>query len=633
MKREGISRRDFLRGTMASALGVAATGILGACSPAGAATDPATTSASVNEETTKAETTAAETTAAETAPQMESGQTAPVLESTPYEVYHTELLVIGTGNAGVWATQRAMEEGKTILMVDKGPFRHSGASAMSWDALMIWHDYAGMRTPDWQLINGETAQAAFDYLGGAEFNPYVESINHGQTLPFRDANGEVAPISPQLPKTTVSAFFRREMDALLGTGRINVMDQTMITDLLVNGDRCLGAIGIYLPTGRMRVIRADATIMASSGCTQIHGWLNIGYRGINSTDNTGDVPMAAFRHGLKIGESEFAQYDFNSIIFKDVAHTFGCGIGADAGELEVLFDANHERIFADDEVVNGNLGMCQRIGELVFKDKKGTANDGVYCTYTQESYETVRYPIMRNVRFFQEHGFDPIGNYFEVAAEMYEHGGAPIIDKNMMTELKGLFDVRGAGACGENGGPHMCHNRLYGHYTGKCAVNYLNAAPAVGEEEIDWTPVEEECRRLSEIRTRKVENGLRPHEIRRKIQAAGYRGFTIYRTTEMMEEAIAELERIRREDMPRQVLADDSTTFNVEWKSAIENINMLDSAEMSIRASLLREETRGCYFRPEFPQKDDVNWNCMLACHLEGDEMVFEKIPYPEIGG
>ena len=31
------------------------------------------------------------------------------------------------------------------------------------------------------------------------------------------------------------------------------------------------------------------------------------------------------------------------------------------------------------------------------------------------------------------------------------------------------------------------------------------------------------------------------------------------------------------------------------------------------------------------PERDDENWNCMLACHLENGEMVFEKRPYPPL--
>ena len=96
-----------------------------------------------------------------------------------------------------------------------------------------------------------------------------------------------------------------------------------------------------------------------------------------------------------------------------------------------------------------------------------------------------------------------------------------------------------------------------------------------------------------------------------------------------MEEAIAELERIRKEEMPKQVCADDSVNFNTDWKAAIENINLLDSAEVSIKASLLREESRGSYLRPEFPGVDNENWNCMLTARLVDGEIVFEKRDIP----
>lgn len=607
MPNNALPRREFLKG--------AATGLAGA----GAATMAGLAGPAPLGDVRKAQADEAATQAA---------------GNPDWEVYSTELLVIGTGSGATWATQRALERGKQVLMVEKGPFRHGGASCMSWDAWMLWWDYCGLRHEGWMLVNPETPLNAMNYLGGTDFNPWVSSINHGQTLPWRDENGMPKPENEALPWAVCSAFYRREADDLLDKGRVEVMDQTMITDLLVSDGRCLGAMGIHLPTGKTRIIRADATIMAAGGGTQFHGWLSVGYRGINSTDNTGDVAMAAFRKGATIGEAEFAQYDFNSIVWEDVAHTFGCGFGADSGELEILYDANHERIFEDGEDVNGNLGMCQRVGKVVFEEGRGTEHDGILVHFDESSFDNVRYPITRNLAFSQEHGYDPIDQFTEVAAEMYEHGGEPVVDSTMMTEWEGLFDERGAGTCGENGGPHCMLNRLYGSYTGECACNYLDGladSTAGSTPEIDWGGVAAEHARLAEIRTRSCEDGLRPYEVRRKIQAAGYRGFTIYRSTQMMEEAIAELERIRTEDMPRQVLADDSTTFNVEWKTAIENYNLLDCAEVSIKASLLREETRGCYLRPEFPERDDENWNCMLACHMENGEMVFEKRPYPPL--
>ena len=115
------------------------------------------------------------------------------------------------------------------------------------------------------------------------------------------------------------------------------------------------------------------------------------------------------------------------------------------------------------------------------------------------------------------------------------------------------------------------------------------------------------------------------------IQHACYQACQPARPTADIEAGIAELARIRAEAMPSMTLGDMSRVFNTDWKCAIENYNLLDCAEVSIRASLLREETRGCYLRPEFPERDDENWNCMLACHLENGEMVFEKRPYPPL--
>lgn len=492
---------------------------------------------------------------------------------------------------------------------------------MCWDALCYWPPVFQDPLLVTTQVDQVTRQKAYESIGADSYDPRVSMINHGQTFPDRAADGGVSEWMEGMPKSAKSAFFRREMDALYEDG-VTVMDQTMITDLFVNNGRCLGAIGIHLPTGAFRVIRADATIMAVSGCPQFHGWLTTGYRGINSSDATGDLVAAAFRRGLTIGEAEYGQYDINSIQAPDIGNTYGCGIGADAADPSRLFDVNKNLIFEEGEEVGGNMGLCQRVGRVVYEDGLGTPHNGVLVHYGE--FED-RWAIMRNVEILKDFNVDPVNDFVECVPEMFDSGASTVVDENMMTEWEGLFNVRGAGVIGEQGGPMTFNNLLYGPYTGKCAVAYVDSAKSVSADSIDWAPIDEEITRLTEIRTRQVEGGLRPHEVRRRIQAAGYLGFDVYRSTQMMEDAIAELERIRAEDIPKQMLADDTVNFNVEWKSAIENYNMLDIAEVSIRASLMREETRGCYYRPEFPERDDDNWNCMIACRLDNGEMVLEK--------
>ncbi len=128
MKKKEISRRDFLRGTAAGALSVAAAGVLGACSSQ--AGDAATTaplatqpqeSASAQEETETAET---------SAPAENDGQKsdagshwlgeAPVIEeSQVVKTYDTEVLVVGSGTAGLFAACAAVEEGAKTILIEK----------------------------------------------------------------------------------------------------------------------------------------------------------------------------------------------------------------------------------------------------------------------------------------------------------------------------------------------------------------------------------------------------------------------------------------------------------------------------------------------------------------------------------
>ncbi|MBU1053479.1 MAG: hypothetical protein KKC46_06580 [Proteobacteria bacterium] len=50
-----------------------------------------------------------------------------------YEVYDTDILILGGGFAAVSAAMEAFGQGANLLMVDKGPFGFSGGFGMNWD--------------------------------------------------------------------------------------------------------------------------------------------------------------------------------------------------------------------------------------------------------------------------------------------------------------------------------------------------------------------------------------------------------------------------------------------------------------------------------------------------------------------
>lgn len=595
-----LSRRAFLKGSGIAALGLMTAGLVGC---------------STMEEPPSATPTATVGGAeSEGAGASGASSTAPI-----YEVINTDVLVIGAGNNALSAANSIISAGKNVTVVDKAPFRHGGTSGMSWDAFSPYYlpEMYDARMEGLKSLNVNMAahRAALD--NDANPHKFVYMVNHGHSLPDRNSDGTIKPY--YMDNICMGQFFRREMDDLHEKGSVTVIDQTMITDLLVNDGRCLGAIGLHIPTGTLRVFRADATVMCNGGCTWLYGWLTVSAATIGTPDNTADVDMAAFRHGVGIVDAEFAQYDVLGIYPEGLGYGFGASVCADAQEAHAMVDAKGDPVFeSDDPNVGDRIYFNQQLAKVIQTEGRGTKNGGVYVEIGDTE---VRFANNRNLALLEKFGVYPRKEKIEISPEMYEHGGSPVTNDRMMTSLEGLFCGRSSN--GATGGSDVCTNRITGAYAGKCAAEYANTVE--NKTELDWSPVLEEYDRLFGLLNRKVENGLRPHVIRHKIQSACKEALGIYRTTEAMERALSELERIRREDMPVMTVTDSSCVWNREWKEAIENYNMLDLAEISVRASLMREETRGMYLRAEYPEKDDENWSCALVCYQKDGEMTFEK--------
>ena len=67
-----------------------------------------------------------------------------------------------------------------------------------------------------------------------------------------------------------------------------------------------------------------------------------------------------------------------------------------------------------------------------------------------------------------------------------------------------------------------------------------------------------------------------------------------------------------------------------ELRLAHEARNMLLNAEMKLRASLFRTESRGAHYREDYPNKDDKNWLAWVIISKDGDNMKLAKRPIPD---
>jgi len=67
-----------------------------------------------------------------------------------------------------------------------------------------------------------------------------------------------------------------------------------------------------------------------------------------------------------------------------------------------------------------------------------------------------------------------------------------------------------------------------------------------------------------------------------------------------------------------------------ELRLAHETRNMILNAEMKLRASLFRTESRGAHYREDYPARNDKEWLAWVIISLDGDKMKLYKKPLPE---
>ncbi|MFH1011790.1 MAG: FAD-binding protein, partial [bacterium] len=92
-----------------------------------------------------------------------------------------------------------------------------------------------------------------------------------------------------------------------------------------------------------------------------------------------------------------------------------------------------------------------------------------------------------------------------------------------------------------------------------------------------------------------------------------------------LKSALTTVEFLRDHLVPRMYANDLH-----EMKLVRETANMVLTAEMILKASLFRTESRGCHFREDYPRRNDNDWLAWTQLKEEKGEMKVVKVPIPK---
>lgn len=195
----------------------------------------------------------------------------------------------------------------------------------------------------------------------------------------------------------------------------------------------------------------------------------------------------------------------------------------------------------------------------------------------------------------------------------YFMGGVKI-DEDCRTSVEGLFaagEVTGGlfGAA-RLGGSAMADIIVFGARAGYSAAQ---RAKKMDAPELDKTQVDSERERFKRMM---VQNEIPALDVFNKLRSILWRYMGITKTEDTLKAGLEKLSQMEAE------VSNLSARDADEIRTAIEAANILELGKIIATASLIRKETRGNYWRADYPQPDNDGWIKNIVVHKNGDEIV-----------
>ncbi len=551
----------------------------------------------------------------------------PVMDPKRHSSWDTDILIIGSGAAGLRAALAASERAdvtlitKTTLTESNTHYAQGGiAVAMNLDDTIALHIKdtcaAGVGLCDVHAVEMMVSEgiprvaelldwgANFDWEGALPRFTQEAAHSRRRIVHKGDATG----------RETTDVLIQR----VLNTERIKVLQSAFAIDLLTANDAagreetltCYGASAVV--DGALVYIRARATILATGGLGRIYPCTS------NPKVATGDGFAAAWRAGCEMVDMEFVQFHPTTLCL-DGAPNFLIS-EAVRGEGGELINIRGER-FMWKYHEKGELAPRDVVSRSIQNEMELTGFPCVYLDITHKPAEFIRerFPTISDTT--KRYGLDISVDLIPVRPGAHFMMGGIRTNTDTETNLKGLYACGEVACTGVHGANRLASNSLL-----ECLVfgarAGTNAAIFAESESPDHPP---DIPAVDNVLA-SVETDLTFVEaVKDATREVLWENVSIERNGEGLRQTLAELqdltvslESLQTASVERTVETTDAIgqmpsvspvllqTTDVEL---IEAVNMLNVALMITQSALVRTESRGAHYRADFPTQNDTDWS------------------------
>lgn len=549
-----------------------------------------------------------------------------------------DVIVVGGGAAGCLAALRLTEKRLRVLLVSKSLAGKGGASIFAGNLVLSGrllgntaeqaHSTAEflVKYHNQYLIDQRWAERCGRWV---ESNYYAELERAGLYL-RRDRNGSV--VTSPGPIRSVAANVQ-------GNSGVNLMDvrrkqliragvarleEVMVIDLLKRRDGSVGGVyAVSILSGERYVLQARAVVLATGYSDRLHR------RSTGTREMTCDGLVMAWRAGAALQNLEMQWWHTNDLatpaVWQRVQIYPNPILGAPGSARMVT--AAHEDFFdqqRDDPMAFGPY--CLQLKALHKLVKKGAARyDGGYFSGFDNMPVSDVERYTSYAKAYHQLGMPGPHALLECGVTAhYRQGGVVVTDlTRMRTDVPGLYVAGGLG----------------GHSNGLIALasfDGFNVAEGVADDfdRLASGAVDPASTRAVEMRLRDLAisgrraTGRYPSQIKEDLQAAMWDHCGVEKNERGLRTMLAIIDDLATNALPNMRVPEADGKCAYEFLGAIELGNMVEAARLVVLSSLQRQESRGPFFREDYPYTDNVEWLAANIIRRTSAGVSFERRPY-----
>jgi succinate dehydrogenase / fumarate reductase flavoprotein subunit len=546
------------------------------------------------------------------------------------------IIVIGGGLAGLAAVIKIAEAGGNVDLFSIVPVKRShsvcaqgGINAAKnlkgegdttdkhFDDTIYGGDFLANQTPVKAMC--EAAPGIIDLLDrmGVPFNRTPEGL-----LDFRRFGGTLYNRTAFAGATTGQQLLYaldEQVRRYESTGHVKKFEGwEFLSAVLDSKGQARGITALNLRTMELRSFPADAIILATGGIGAIFG------KSTNSVVCTGSAQSAIFQQGAYYANGEFIQVHPTAIPGEDKLRLMSESARGEGGRVWVPRTVGDKRPFKQIPESDrfyfleewypkyGNLVprdiATRAIHKVVYEEHLGI--DGqpmVYLDLTHIDRETLNRKLEGILEIYEKFvGDDPREVPMKIFPGMHYTMGGLWVDFNQMTNIPGVF------AAGECEYQYHGANRLGANSLVSCIFGGFRAGPIAMAYAKSLSAADSdgghaaELKRQSEINSKLMSNEgtENPFKLWRELGETMTKHATVIRYNKGLEEADKKILELM--DRYKKVnLSDRSQWANTSFAFTRQLNNMLELSRVVVGGAILRDESRGAHYKPDFPDRND----------------------------